>query len=132
MTTPKPYQVGAPYIYGGDAPSAHMIVICTYESGKGRYLSLNYGRRWPHELDLEHALPLGLYGVMATVNEDGFHTEQVGPSSATYQDGDMQRWQAHQKESLPFKAPEPKRWRLDSKLLRKFAKWIKKHPNQIA
>ena len=133
------FEVGAPYIFPLDRPSGYWCVIVTHESGIAHYLNIHHGCRWPHALDLaklgrDKATPLHVYGVTVENVTGALVFDQKQPSSAAYDDGEPQRWQPEYlpKEWLRLKATNPKRWRLDPKVLPKLLAWIERHPDQLA
>ncbi len=133
------FEVGAPYIFPMDRPSGFWCVVVTHESGIAHYLNIHGGRRWPHALNLanlgrDKALPLATYGVEVSKDATGLVFEQKQPSCATYHDGKPQSWQPEYRgtrERLLFFPHQPKRRRLDPKVLPKLLAWIDQNPNQL-
>ena len=133
------FKVGAPYIFPMDRPSGFWCVVVTHESGIAHYLNIHGGRRWPHALNLanlgrDKALPLATYGVEVSKDATGLVFEQKQPSCATYHDGKPQSWQPEYRgtrERLLFFPHQPKRRRLDPKVLPKLLAWIDQNPNQL-
>lgn len=133
------FEVGAPYIFPMDRPSGFWCVVVTHESGIAHYLCIHGGRRWPHALNLANlgrsqAVPLATYGVEVRKDATGLVFEQKQPSRATYADGQPQRWQPEfqTRERLLFFPHQPKRLRLDAKVLPKLLAWIDQNPNQLS